>query len=405
MKAHTSTQRALAVPDAFMVNAAHVPNPRILNENLPGLYASRETRLAMYNRVAEIARYGRTTLTDRPHCVSLDSEEEQLLLQRVAGIDLAMHALPLDVTHDFELASLLAPFAQTEGVVMAHVPTMITLRGHQEPTGDKLHLTCAMGGKHRTVWADWRASELQWIPFRFACGGHTVVVNIHSVGTYTTGQDGTTVFHFSPTVCVDLFVHLPCPQLKAKPLESDFSSLEFSAALAVAGYETIIECAEDSDWQLFALSLQDAIIQRGLPTAIVLHVCPSQSKRVPDMWVDMRAVVGRAALRSALLWYLIGHHDFGAGIQSVGAVAQLKAIEDFAHSGRPLPIRANPVAPSKIVIDVAACLAFARSTLKPNKALEDHIVDGAKQRISTAVFLKAALHPVRTMAAAFWPLD
>jgi hypothetical protein len=407
-------EKVIAVP--FCFDSAVCPTPLMTSRDVQGVYASNESRLCLYNRVAELMRYGRTVISEKPHCVSLDSCAVIELLQRVSTQTLVVdQSLPLNVTHTFDLLPLLLRLHGdgASELNLLGVPEKLSLTVHVAADGSGMHLVCTVDDATTRIWVHATVEELQYMPYRGRIDDLVVVVNVLSVGQFRTSVDGQPSFDFKPSIGLDVFKCLPCPQLPSHPMESDFSWIEFAVQLATRRFDYILAVFADSDWWLFASAVQNAIIAKGLPTTLLLHVCPSGRNPAPDMWLNVRSMTTVNALRASLMWYVLGRHDFSHGIASLGHVGQLAAITACYQNAAALPILSDPVNPGNITIDVAGCTMFARNALLDSQngrkrklilSLEDSITDVDGHRIPLALFIAGALHPIRQLVRALAPL-
>jgi hypothetical protein len=405
-KSHTVSARAKAVGAIFMVNQTEFANPRLDPSKLAGIYGSRQSRLAFYTAVKDTLTWGHTAFTDRAHCISLDPTETQRLVQRYAYAHMGFPQLDFGVDVPVDLTGILASIRSVAGETAAFLPRHMTLFAEVDAVSQTVLLAMTINGVTECTRVEAHVDPLQWIPFKFFLFECTLVVNVTSLGEFVEDEHGNTLVSFAPTVCFDLFRHLPCPQLVTQPIESDFSSVEFAAALSmIPGFKTVIRCAEDSDWTLYALPLQKAVNDRGLDVEIISHVCPSQRGSVPDMWIDNRRALQLPGMRVALLWYLVAPHDYSTGIASVGAKGRLKIMDAWKASVSKLPFTTNAENPSEMAIDKKMCLRIAQSTLKPDVSLACKLLDADKAQMTEKNWLAGAIHPLRVVANALWPLN
>jgi hypothetical protein len=404
-KASTTSQRTKLVGANFILRTDELHAPWLSSADMLAMYGSLEAKLAFYSVMQDILTWGHTAFTDRPHCISLDPTQEQLLVKRVAHVHLGLPAVALGEAIPIELDTITDNILYTAGPSAHCIPRRLVITGHVDHVAQRLHLKLEMGGVTKTTQLEAFVHDVQWIPFRFRMANHTLVVNVSHAGEFLNEPDNTISLQYSPTVCLDLFEHLPCPQLRTQPIEADFSSVEFAAALAAAGYKTVIRCAEDSDWTMFATALQQAIIHKGLDTEIISHICPGNRERAPDIWVDNRKAIALPGIKVALLWYLIAPHDYSTGIKGVGRKGRNLTMNLWERSHWTLPFQQNKECPSRLKIDDRQCLRVAQSALQPGKYLADNINNADKVPMTDAAWLKTAYHPLQRVAAALWPLD
>jgi len=404
-KGDTVTARAKAVGSNFILDRTKLHNPVLDSEKLQGLYGSRESRLAIYTTLKDIMTWGHTAFTDVPHCISMDPTEPQFLVKRCADINLGYETIEFDTDLHIDLDRLIDTMLRIAGPTAHCIPRKLILHASVDATTQILTLTLDMGGVVKHTQIEAYVDNVQWLPFKFTLEKHTLVVNITSVGEFIDDGSGTLLLRLAPTVCIDLFEHLPCPQLRSQPIESDFSSIEFAAALAAEGKDTVVLCAEDCDWTMFAGLLQRGILDKGLDVEIITHNCPAQRKRAADFWVDNRRVAADHSLRVSLLWYLLSPHDYSTGIASVGTKGRLTAMQKWQTSDWQLPFEYNAACPSRMKINEVQCLRVAQSALVKDRALRCHLFNGKKEPLPEKRWLDGAVHPLRVVSAAMWPLD
>jgi hypothetical protein len=406
-KAMTEDARNNRIDTEFVMDHRSEPNPDMDEANFKGIYGSRKARLAFHQATQRTLQWGHTAFTDTPHCVSLDPTETQHMVQRIAHVHLTHPPQSTDMELHVDITSALTVFRTHAGPSLNCVPSSLLIRAFWQQELDTLWIQLEMGGIVKDAKFVGGLSEVQWIPFVFRLDKHTLVINISELGQFSEVKHERRDFTFAPTVCVDLFSQFSCPQLRSQPAEADFSSIEFAAAAARDGYECIVRVAGDCDWALLGLPLQRAISHKSTTATTVMHICPSN--KAPDRWVNMRTAVEDRALDSALLWYIVGHHDFSNGIKGVGKKAQESALDDWLTRGRSALFPLDKNTPSKVNFDRDACLQLAidacRHVAPKDTGLHEKLFTAKKVAVPVSVWLQHALHPIITTWAALWPLD
>jgi len=404
MKDMTTAERAHAVhADAPYIVEPSIPNPVMTREEFKGLYANTATRLAMYTRFQELANFGETCLGEQLHCVSLDTRGTQVAYKRAARHELTFPPLEIGASHVFDLRAQLAHFAVSTDIAVFQLPATLMVAAFHDENSSNVFLTCGLAADVEGVAVHRDTNQLQWIAFQQRIGNFTLVVNVTTV--VVTGTIDDMVSTFQPVVVISLFAHVYELPLKSLPHEADFSSVEFTALLAMLNFAAVVRCAEDSDWTLFAPTLQKAIENRGLDTVVVSHVCPSQVARAPDRWVNTKLVIQDRALDFAALFYVVGHHDFSAGLRGVGAVGQLKALNAWAEERRGNPFKLDTHKPSQTKPNEKLCRVLAVAALKDGADVNECVFALDKRKLTFKQWLRFALHPMVSLFATLWPLD